>query len=260
MLYALSGMGTMPPKEAVSVLRQLLEEAEEEARTSGEDGVDFWLALDPDKIDGDQKFWQAVSKWATDEDIFVADTGDLKATIIEAQNDEQDDRVVLLAIPSSEDFSAEVDWDLCGLVDTCTVLSVPVKCFNGQMYEVEFESSEEPVPAFAGPAPMSTWSLGDLKAAAREMGVVPSDWRSKTAIIEAIEAADAAGTTISTPTAEVEVQEVDVPFESAPEPEATEQGRSEIDDDYVIRLVQKTVREEFASILMDAFARLGLDD
>ena len=289
MLYAMSGKGSMPPKEAAMVLAQLLKEAEADAVARGVKELDFWMALDQEKIGSDERMWGAVSRWADENDVFIADTGDLKSLMIEAQQDDEDDRVVLLALPVSPDFTADEDYELCTVVDACMVMGIPVKCFNGQMYTVELGKDDEPsedvaemlaameqdgtlgdlvaavesgddraimaaavavdAPPKGGRKDMEAMSRTELKQIAEEIGANPVDWRAKSNIIDAIIAVRDAPPAEEPPTPPAPA--VEEPVERAQEPlEAAGPDRE---------WVRAVVREELVSVLTDLLNSLLVD-
>lgn len=261
MLYVLSGRGAMPPKEAATALDQLLEEATRRAVEAGDDEMSFWLAVDSDNIDTGQKVWEAVARWADTNDVYVADTADPVDTL----RSESD--AALLALPADPDLSSEEDDTLLSVIERAGTAGVKVYCFNGQMYEIAVEESVEESDEESGS--LNDMSMADLKAKARELGVTPSDWRSRGSIIEAI---DSAGpdTPTHTPWDEVKASREDRP---APEledlgldgdaPEATEapvpdDAPSQHDD--IEELVRRAVRSELTSVLTDLLSRLLSED
>jgi hypothetical protein len=254
MLYVLSGRGPMPPKEATTVLDQLLEDAERRAVEAGDDEMSFWLAVDSDNIDSGQKVWQAVSRWADTNDVYVADTSDPVETLLAEPG------AALLALPADPDFSVDDDDALLGIIEQAGSEGIKVYCFNGQMYEVAVEQDEQPE---AEPTPdLLTMPLGELKATARELGVTPNDWRSRGAIIEAIESH-----TPDTLSEEYAAPVEDVPDENLEDlgldgdaPEATEVALPEAAPSQQVgvdeALVRRLVRSELTSILTDLLSGL----
>ena len=160
-----SGRGAMPPKEAATALDQLLEEATRRAVEAGDDEMSFWLAVDSDNIDTDQRVWEAVARWADTNDVYVADTADPVDTL----RSEPD--AALLALPADPDLSSEDDDTLLSVIERAGSEGIKVYCFNGQMYEIAVEDAEQDAGS------LNDLSMADLKARARELGVTPSDWR-----------------------------------------------------------------------------------
>ena len=257
MLYVLSGRGPMPPKEATTVLDQLLEDAERRAVEAGDDEMSFWLAVDSDNIDSGQKVWQAVSRWADANDVYVADTADPVETL------RAEPGAALLALPADPDFSVDDDDALLGIIEQAGSEGVKVYCFNGQMYEVAVEEQGEQPEPEAEPTPdLLAMPIGELKAAARELGVTPSDWRSRGAIIEAIEShtPDTLSEEYAEPVEDVTDEDLEDLGVDGDAPEATEvpvpEAAASQHDDIDEALVRRLVRSELTSVLTDLLSGL----
>lgn len=263
MLYVLSGRGAMPPKEAATALDQLLEEATRRAVEAGDDEMSFWLAVDSDNIDTGHKVWEAVARWADANDVYVADTADPVDTL----RSESD--AALLALPADPDLSSEEDDTLLAVIERAGTAGIKVYCFNGQMYEIAVEIDGEDVDDKPG-TDLSDLSMADLKTRARELGVTPTDWRSRGAIIEAIRSIGS-DTHPHTPWDEVKaakeleqgpkLEELELDGDA---PEATEAPVPEAapsqHEDNIEELVRQVVRSELTAVLTDLLSRLLLED
>jgi hypothetical protein len=241
MLYLLTGKGAMPPKEATTVLSQLLERAEAEAAESGQEELEFWLAVDSDHIDREQRIWPAVSQWATDNDIYVADTGNA-LKLLESERD-----TTLLLVPVDPSFADPEDEYLAGLTGGASLLGIAAKCFNGQMYDVEVEAVEEAPAAEEQPVEqdLESMPMADLKSLARGLGAEPENWRSRKAIIAAIESPD------EQPAPEpLDVIEVSNTVED-PEDSLDDQTAVQVDE-----WLRSIVRDELVSLLTSTLSRL----
>lgn len=273
MLYVLSGKGTVPPKEITAVMGQLLANAERHARDHELDEVDFWLAIDPDLINGDDPCWRALDKWATGEEVYIAAADDLRSVIGTAIG--SGESVTVLALLCDPDFGPD-DRDVAELIEWCPT-NVRAFDLSGQMYEIELlpassefeEALEELVQGGQVYVDESdgVWPVysrddlekkgrDDLKDIARKQGVVPRDWRSKESIIDSLLDAQSKRLGSDTP---INVEEAPVPAEpelGAPEPEANPEHQSQPEDD-ISATVAELVRQELRIVLMDALNRLS---
>lgn len=283
MLYVTAGKGSMPSKEAVSVLTQLLENEERKAVENDLPEVSFWLAVDPYFIDtANNPHWQAVEQWCNENDVYVEETSDIYTTVKSARDEGED--VAILALPVSPYFTNEQDVELRrNLLNVRDRFpEVPVWAFNNQMYEALPLDHPEPVAPFnvdvetAAAEALETlaeqgkvfkdpsdgeyryvWthdelnakSRDDLKEIAKNMSAVPKDLRSKDSIIEAILGRVSPEQTFDTPMGG-EVQE---PVDNdGTDSNATGGTLSEAE---LEQLVEDTVKRVLQAVLMEALAR-----
>ena len=284
MLYVLSGKGSVPPKEISTVLGQLLANAERQAAEAGLEEVDFWLALDPDLISGDDPCWRALDRWATEEGVYVAAADDLRQVI--AGTIGSGEPVAVLAVPSSPEFTGEGDDDLLSLMSWATT-DVKFYDLSGQMYEIALSDD---APSSNGTGQLSPeamegvladlvggghilmdeeeriWPIysrheleakgrDELKDIARNMGLIPRDWRSKDSIIDSVLAHQSSFTESDTPMKDETEEFVDNSVPDVPENQTTAATEPDTGDD-ITAMVRQLVRQELRVVLLDALSRI----
>lgn len=263
MLYVLTGHGSIPPKEIVTTMEQLLAREEQRAQEQGLTDIEFWLAVEFDHITDTHPCWRSLYEWSQREDVFITATADAIETLV-SENDS-----ALLVLPVSPDFDDAQDERLINVIDEATSSGKQTFCLNGQMYEVQLEGErEEPTST----DDLDGMTLPQLKKLAKELGVTPSDWRTKGVILEAIRASqsdtskgmDTLSDTIevSNETGEEPVAATEPEAElleptAEAEPETATSQQAELDESAIEEIVTRVVREQLTSILLDVLNKLG---
>ena len=179
----------------------------------------------------------------------VADTGNA-IKLLESERD-----ATLLLVPVDPSFADPEDEYLAGLTGGASLLGIAAKCFNGQMYDVEVEAVEEAPAAEEQPVEqdLESMPMADLKALAKDLGAEPENWRSRKAIVAAIQAPDDGPAPEPMDTIEVS-NTVEEPQQAPDDEYLSEQATMNVDE-----WLRSIVRDELVSLLTGVLSQL-LDD